>query len=108
VLRNRPPELVALYRALEKFVTTLGPVEFVARERYVLLRSERVFADLVVMSDALRLAIHLSNQVENEPLFFKVVADRRHVTHVTKVTALADLQAVKPFLRQAYADSLSQ
>jgi hypothetical protein len=29
VLRNRPPEVVAVYAALEKFARTLGPVEFV-------------------------------------------------------------------------------
>src|SRR5688572_15138958 len=86
VLRNRPPELVALYGALEKFAKSLGPVEFVARDRYVLLRSQRIFADLVVMSGALRVAIHLSRQVKNDELFVKVVSDRRHVTHVAKVT----------------------
>jgi predicted transport protein len=107
VLRNRPPELVALYGALEKFAKSLGPVEFVARDRYVLLRSQRIFADLVVMSGALRVAIHLSRQVKNDELFVKVVSDRRHVTHVAKVTTPEELEALKPFLRQAYADSLA-
>jgi predicted transport protein len=105
VLRHRPPELVALYGALEKFVESLGPIELVTRERYVLLRSQRIFADLVVMSDALRVAIHLSKEVSND-LFVKVVADRRHVTHVAKVTTSEGLEAIKPFLRQAYRDSL--
>jgi predicted transport protein len=107
VLRNRPPQLVALYGALEKFVKSLGPVEFVARDRYVLLRSQRIFADLVVMSGALRVAIHLLRQVKNDQLFMKVVSDRRHVTHVAKVTTPEELEALKPFLRQAYADSLA-
>jgi len=71
VLRNRPPEVVALYEALEAFAKSLGRVEFVTRERYVLLRSTRIFADLVIMSDALRLAIHLSRRVENR-LFVKI------------------------------------
>jgi Domain of unknown function (DUF5655) len=64
VLRNRPPEVVELYAALETFAKSLGPVEFVTRERYVLLRSNRIFADLIIMSDALRIAIHLSRKVE--------------------------------------------
>jgi hypothetical protein len=46
--------------------------------------------------------------MENDVMFFKIVADRRHVTHVTKLTAPGDLEAVKPFLRQAYADSLAR
>ena len=33
VLRNRSPEIVGLYEALERFATSLGPVEFVTRER---------------------------------------------------------------------------
>lgn len=48
VLRNRPPELVELYAQLKEFVKSLGPMEFVTRERYVLMRSKRIFADLTV------------------------------------------------------------
>jgi predicted transport protein len=101
VLRNRPPELIELYAALETFVKTLGPVEFVTRDRYVLLRAERIFADLVIMSDALRLAIHLSHKAKHS-LFEKIVADRRHVTHVAKLRRQADFEDMKPFLREAY------
>ncbi len=106
VLRNRPPEIVELYAALETFAKSLGPVEFVTRERYVLLRSNRVFADLVIMSDALRIAIHLSRTVQDER-FFKVASDRRHVTHVAKLRDMRDLEAVQPFLREAYEFSIS-
>src|ERR1039458_976062 len=53
VLRGRPDSLVALYSSLESFAKTLGPLEIVARDRYVLFRSDRIFADLVVMTDAL-------------------------------------------------------
>ena len=106
VLRNRPSELVDLYEALETFATSLGSVEFVTRERYVLLRSKRIFADLVVMADAIRLAIHLSRRVEHR-LFIKVGADRRHVTHVAKLHDMEDLKAMKPFLREAYEYSVS-
>src|SRR5947207_1509275 len=38
VLRGRPDSLVALYSSLESFAKTLGPVELVARDRYVLFR----------------------------------------------------------------------
>ena len=106
VLRNRPPEIVALYAALESFVKSLGPVEFVTRERYVLLRTTRIFADAVIMTDALRLAIHLSRKVSH-PLFIKIGADRKQVTHVAKLHSRQDFEAMKPFLREAYQFSIA-
>ena len=106
VLRNRPPEVVALYAALETFAKSLGAVEFVTRERYVLLRSKRIFADAVILSDAIRLAIHLSRRAEHK-LFLKVASDRKHVTHVAKLRAIEELESMKPFLREAYAHSIS-
>jgi hypothetical protein len=105
-LRNRPPEVVKLYAALEKFAKSLGPVELVTRERYVLLRSNRIFADAVIMSDALRLAIHLPRKAEHK-LFMKVAADRKHVTHIAKLRAVEELESLKPFLREAYEHSIS-
>ncbi len=106
VLRNRPPEVVNLYVALETFAKSLGPVEFVTRDRYVLLRGNRIFADLVIMSDALRLAIHLSRKVESG-LFMKVGSDGRKVTHVAKLRNILELETMKPFLREAYEYSIS-
>jgi predicted transport protein len=106
VLRSRPAEVVELYAALEAFVNSLGPVEFVTRERYVLLRSKRVFADLGVMTDTLRLAIHLPRHAVNER-FIKIVADNRQVTHVAKLRGLEELEAMKPFLREAYEYSIA-
>jgi predicted transport protein len=106
VLRNRPPEIVELYAELEAFANSLGAVEFVTRERYVLLRSKRIFADLNVMSESLRLAIHLARQAEN-PLFVKVVSDRNRVTHVARLHTRRELDAMKPFLREAYELSIS-
>lgn len=106
VLRDRPPEVVELYAALEAFAKSLGPVEFVTRERYVLLRSHRIFADLTIMSNALRLAIHLSREARS-PLFMKVGSDRKQVTHVAKLHTLDELEAMKPFLREAYEYSVS-
>jgi predicted transport protein len=105
-LRNRPPELVDLYARFEKFVTSLGSVEFVTRERYVLLRTRRIFADLNIMTDALRIAIHLPEKMDHD-LFIKVGADRRHVTHVAKLRTARDLEAMKPFLRKAYEFSVA-
>jgi predicted transport protein len=106
VLRNRSPLLVETYRALETLVKSFGDVELVKRDRYVLFRSKRIFADVVIMSDAVRLAIHLPRQVEHE-LFIKVVADRRHVSHVLKLRSVKQVQAMKAFLGEAYDFSIS-
>jgi predicted transport protein len=81
-------------------------VEVVARKRYVLFRSKRIFADLVVMADALRLAIHLSRKADHR-LFPKVAADRKQVTHVAKLHDLEEFNGLKPFLREAYEYSVS-
>lgn len=105
VLRNRPPEVVHLFGALELFARSLGPVELVARERYVLFRSQRIFADAVIMADAVRLALHLGRQVEHA-LFIKVVADKKQVTHVARLCTPQDLEAMKPLLQEAYTHSL--
>lgn len=106
VLRGRPESLVALYGSLEAFARTLGPVEFVSRERYVLFRSSRIFADLVVMADALRVAVHLDRRV-SDPIFFKVGTDRKRVTHVARLRDETGLAALKPYIREAYVLSVS-
>ena len=106
VLRGRSAEVVRTYAALERAVNELGEVEVVARERYVLFRSQRIFADVVIMSDAVRLAIHLPRP-HTHPLFVKVVADRRHVTHVAKLQSVGQVAQLKALLRDAYAFSLS-
>jgi predicted transport protein len=107
VLRNRAPEIVDLYEALERFARSLGPVELVTRERYVLLRSSRIFADVVVMADGLRLAIHLPRKVDHK-LFIKIAADRKQVTHVAKLHDMKELEAMQAFLRDAYEYSISE
>ena len=107
VLRGRPDFVVALYSSLEAFARTLGPVEFVTREHYVLLRSRRIFADLVLMKDALRVAVHLGRRVES-PLFFKIGADRKQVSHVAKLRDEKELAMLKPYLREAYEFSVSK
>jgi hypothetical protein len=82
-------------------------VEFVARDRYVLLRSRRIFADLIVMTDALRVAVHLNRRID-DPIFFKIVTDQKRVAHVTRLRNERELSALKPYLREAYEFSVSQ
>lgn len=105
VLRGRSEALVRLWGSLEAFAKSLGPIEVVARERYVLLRSVRIFADLVVMVDALRVAVHLRRTVD-DPMFFKVVSDGKKVTAVAKVRTEKELKALQPYLKEAYDVSL--
>ena len=106
VLRSRPKELVALYAAVESFAKSLGPIESVARGRYVLFRSKRIFADFVMMTDALRAVVHLGREVEH-PIFFKVGIDRKKVSHVAKLHTPKEFTALKPYLREAYELSVS-
>ena len=104
-IRNRPAALVEIYAALESFARSLGPIEVVTGDRYVLLRSVRNFADLVIMTDAVRVAVHLGRKVD-APIFFKVGANRGFVTHVAKLKTMAELNQIKPFLKEAYRFSL--
>ena len=106
LLRGRPDSLAALYSSLESFAKTLGPVEIVARDRYVLFRSSRIFADSIVMTDALRLVVHLGRRVA-DPIFFKIGADRTRVSHVARLRDETSLSALKPYLREAYEFSIS-
>jgi hypothetical protein len=106
ILRDRSPDLVELYASVEAFAKGLGKVEVVTRERYALFRSVRIFADLVVMRDALRIAIHLPRAVEH-PLFFKVATSRKVVTHVAKITTKKEFQSLEPYLKEAYVSSVS-
>lgn len=105
VLRDRPASVVEVYHAIEAFVNELGKVEIVAKDRYVLFRSLRVFTDLCIMKDVVRLAIHLGRRIEN-PAFIKVVDDGKQFTHVAKISAVSELNEIKPLLREAYEFSL--
>lgn len=102
ILAGRAPALVRLYLALEKRVRAWRAVEVVTRDRYALFRTTRIFADLVVMKEALRIAVHLPRRVR-DPMFFKAVAGRgRQVSHVALVRTAGELRAVVPFVREAY------
>ena len=101
MLKNRREEVVALFAALERQVKSIGPVEFIARERYVILRSRHIFADVIVLADGLRLVIHLPRMARH-PLFKRIVADRQWVSHTAKVRKVTELEQLQPFLRAAW------
>lgn len=102
LLRGRPAELVRLYGSLEDTVRGFGPVEIVTRDRYALFRTTRIFTDLTVMRDALRVVIHLAREAR-APCFTKVGrGGPRRVSHVALVRSPAELGAVLPYLREAY------
>ena len=95
-----------MYQAVESFAEALGPIEIVARERYVLLRTVRIFADMVIMADAVRIAVHLNRQVK-AAMFIKVVQDDKGVTHVAKLKSEKDVEGIKAYLKEAYEYSLA-
>ena len=101
ILKERPPELADLYRKLETSVRKFGEVEVVTRDRYALFRTTRIFTDLTVMRDALRVVVHLDRKV-SAPCFIKVGASGKRVSHVALVRTAGDLRTVMPFLREAY------
>lgn len=102
MLAKKPAHLVALYEELERIARTCGDIEIVAKDRYALLRTTRIFADVVFMKDALRLALQLDKVIEH-PLFFKTVQDARgRVQQVARLHDVAELQAIEPYLRQAH------
>lgn len=56
--------LADLYADLEAAVRAFGDVEIVARDRYALFRTTRIFADLAVTTDALRVVVHLTRKAD--------------------------------------------
>lgn len=106
VLRNRPAALVRLYESIEAFAKSLGPVEIVTRQRYALFRSVRIFADLVVMTDAIRLVVHLRRRVD-DAVFLRVVANEKMASHVAKLKTRDDWHAVRGYMKEAYEASIS-
>lgn len=101
LLKNRPPALTALYRELETTVRSFGEVEVVTRDRYALFRTTRIFADLTVTRDALRVVVHLGRKV-SEPHFIKIGPSGKRVSHVALVRTAGELRKVIPFLREAF------
>jgi len=107
LLKNRPPELTDLYRKLETTVKNFGEVEVVTRDRYALFRTTRIFADLTVTRDALRVVVHLGRKV-SAPYFIKVGPSGNRVSHVALVRTASDLRTVMPFFREAFDLSVSK
>jgi hypothetical protein len=86
---------------------SFGGVEVVTRDRYALFRTTRIFTDLTVTRDSLRVVIHLGRQV-TAPYFIKVGRSNRRVSHVTLVRTLGELRVITPLLREAYELSTSE
>ncbi|HEX8807139.1 MAG TPA: DUF5655 domain-containing protein [Candidatus Aquilonibacter sp.] len=101
LLKGRSPELAQLYRKLEAAVRGFGEVEVVTRDRYALFRTTRIFFDLTVMRDALRVVVHLDRKVRN-PLFIKSGQNGKRVSHVALVRTATELREITPFLREAF------
>ena len=107
LLKGRPASLADLYRRLASAVRRFGQVEVVTRERYALFRTTRIFADLTVTRDALRVVVHLGRKV-SAPYFIKIGPSGNRVSHVAVVRTVDDLRTVMPFLREAFALAASE
>ena len=107
LLKGRPPALTDLYRKLETTVKGFGEVEVVTRNRYALFRTTRIFADLTVMRDALRVVIHLGRKA-SAPCFIKIGQGDNRVSHVALVRTAEDLRTIIPFLREAFDLAVSE
>ena len=101
LLKNRPPALADLYRKVETTIRGFGDVEVVTRDRYALFRTTRIFADLTVMRDALRVVIHLGRKA-GASCFIKIGKSGNRVSHVALVRTAEDLRTIVPFLREAF------
>ncbi len=82
-------------------------MEVVTRNRYALFRTTRIFADLTVMRDALRVVIHLGRKA-GTPYFIKIVQGDSRVLHVALVRTAEDLRMIIPFLREAFDLAVSE
>lgn len=76
-------------------------MEVVTRNRYALFRTTRIFADLTVMRDALRVVIHLDRKAA-APYFIKIGQGNKRVSHVALVRTEEELRTILPFLREAF------
>ena len=82
-------------------------MEVVTRERYALFRTTRIFADLTVTRDALRVVVHLGRKV-SAAYFIKSGPSGNRVSHVVLVRTTADLRTVMPFLHEAFDLAVSE
>jgi len=107
LVKGRSPELTGLYRKLETTVRSFGEVEVVTRDRYALFRTTRIFADLTVTRDALRVVVHLGRKVRAR-YFIKTGPSGNRVSHVALVRTAEDLRTIMPFLREAFDLAVSE
>jgi predicted transport protein len=82
-------------------------VEVVTRDRYALFRTTRIFVDLTVMRDALRVVVHLGRKV-TAPYFIKTGPGGDRVSHVVLVRSAEDLRTIMPLLREAFDFAVSE
>ena len=82
-------------------------MEVVTRNRYALFRTTRIFSDLTVMRDALRVVIHLGRKA-GAPYFIKIGRSGNRVSHVALVRSAKDLRTILPFLREAFDLAVSE
>jgi predicted transport protein len=107
LLKDRPSGLADLYRMLETTVRGFGEVEVVTRDRYALFRTTRIFTDLTVMRDALRVVIHLDRKV-SAPYFIKVGQVDKRILHVALVRTPVQLRRIIPLVREAFELAASE
>lgn len=100
LLKGRPAALAALYRRLERALKEFANVEIVTRNRYALFRTTRIFADLTVTRDALRVVIHLDRKAAGS--FIKIGRSGKRISHVVLLRSAGDLKPILPFLREAF------
>lgn len=70
-------------------------------------RTTRIFANLTVMRDALRVVIQLGRKV-GAPQFIKIAEGDRGVAHVALVRTADELHTITPFLREAFDLAVSE
>ena len=107
LLKGRLPALTDLYGRLETTVKSFGEVEVVTRDRYALFRTTRIFADLTVTRDALRVVVHLGRKV-SAPYFVKTGPSGNRISHVVLVRTAEDLRTIMPFVREAFDLAVSE
>lgn len=89
------------YDAIEQAVMSWPGTEVVTRDRYALFRTTKIFADLTVMREAIRLVMHLRRRVD-DARFIKTVEGRGQISHVVKLRSPEELDDFVPLLREAY------
>ena len=82
-------------------------MDVVTRDRYALFRATRIFKDLTVMRDVLRVVIHL-NRKASAPCFIKVGRSGSRTSHVALVRIPEDLRTIVPFLCEAFDLAVSE